>query len=467
MPELTKEKIDSLNLKLISYLKHLGGSTTTTYIAAGGSAAVFRINTDEGPRAMKVFDPTFYEGPAGEVERRRLGVQRRLIGHDCQSLVQTYKIEEAFGTAFIEMEFLEWPNLKGILAQVPDKQVQTLLNQLVSAARFLENLGIVHRDIKPENIHVSSDFSKLKLLDLGVARDIQAADGADAAITDHNNKRPFLATAQYSSPEYLCRLDEPNARLWKGLTIYQIGAVLHDLIMKSPVFQQEVSLDNKWLVAKAVLIKSPSFADGSPTRLASLKALAARCLVKDLDTRLRLVDWQDFTPEGSAPLARLKSRLQKQVNGEGAGIEIIEQQRRTLERNQHWEALIAKVRNSLIAICTTQLSMTTRDIPGIEYGRKLTFTFGPNLYLTTIIEGQWQEGYHDRKANIFLKASLHCYTEEDGLQATNLRIVCVTEIGTGIDEPSNSIIDKIASLLEAGLDNNDVGATKGQKILYP
>ncbi len=467
MPELTKDTIDSLNRKLISYLKHSGRIATTTYIASGGSAAVFRVETDEGPRAIKVFNPTFYDGPAGEVERRRLEVQRRLIGHDCASLVQTYKIEEGLGTAFIEMEFLEWPNLKNVLAQVPDKQVQTLLVQLVSAARFLESLGIVHRDIKPENIHVSADFSKLKLLDLGVARDIEAADGADAAITDHNNKRPFLATAQYSSPEYLCRLDEPNARLWKGLTIYQIGAVLHDLIMKSPVFQQEVSLDNKWLVAKAVLIKSPTFTDGSPTRLSSLKALATRCLVKDLDTRLRLVDWQDFTPEESAPLSRLKSRLQRQANGGGAEIEIIEQQRRTLDRNQHWESLIAKVRNSLIGICTNQLSMTTRDIPGTEHGRKLNFTLGPNLYLTTIIEGQWQEGYHSKKADIFLKASLHSSTEADGLQSMSPRIICVTEIGAGIEESSNCIIDKIASLLEVGLDNKDVGETMMQKNLYP
>ena len=467
MPALTPETINILNLKLVSYLKHSRRPTTATYVASGGSAAVFRVETDEGPRAIKVFDPKFYEGPAGEVERRRLEVQRRLIGHDCTTLVQTYKIEESLGTAFMEMEFLEWPNLKDVLIQVPDTQVSSLLDQLVSAAKFLESLGIVHRDIKPENIHVSEDFSKLKLLDLGVARDIEAADGADAAITDHSNKRPFLATAQYSSPEYLFRLDEPNTKLWKGLTIYQIGAVLHDLIMKKPVFQQEVSLDNKWLVAKAVLVKSPSFIDGSPTRLASLKALAARCLVKDLDTRLKLVDWQDFSPAESAPLSRLKSRLQRQTSSGGAEIEIIEQQRKILERNQHWEALITKVRNSLISICTTQLPMTTRDIAGIEYGRKLTFTLSPNLYLTIVIEGRWQDGYFSRKADVFLKASLHSNSEEDGLGKTHPHLVGVTEVGAAIDEPSTDIIDKIASLLEIGLDNKDVGDVAIQKTLYP
>lgn len=228
MPALSQEVIGVLYAKLVDFLGHLGNPNEPAFVASGGSAAVFKVQTDDGLRAFKVFDPKFFEGASGDVERRRLEVQRRLVGHDCPYLIQTFRVEEYAATAFMEMEYLDWPGLKDVLAQVPDSTVSTLILQLVSAAQYLEKLGIVHRDIKPENIHVSPDFATLKLLDLGVARDIEADDGVDAAITDHSNMRPFLATAQYSAPEYLFRLDEPSAKLWKGLTFYQIGAVLHD-----------------------------------------------------------------------------------------------------------------------------------------------------------------------------------------------------------------------------------------------
>jgi len=455
MPALSEEIIEVLHSKLVAYLQQSARSTKTRYIASGGSAAVFEVETEIGPRAIKVFDPRFFDGEAGHVERQRLGVQARLIGHQCPFLIQTFQVEEAFETAFIEMEFLEWPSLKDVLEQVPDVSVPSLILQLVSAAQFLESVGIVHRDIKPENIHVSADFSKLKLLDLGVARDIEAADSADATATDNNNKRPFLATAQYSSPEYLFRLDEPNVRLWKGLTFYQIGAVLHDLIMKTPIFHQEISLGNKWLVAKAVLVKNPSFVDGNSSRLAPLKALASRCLVKDLTTRLRLVNWSDFSFDLS-PHARLKNRLNKKVES-GEAIELAEEQRVTFERNQHWEKLVDRVRNTLISICTNRIPLKTFSVSDKDYGRKFSFAVGAGRCISVVMEARWGEGYFAKNAEVLIKASLHSEMSEDGLEDKESTIVCVSEIGAAYDEPSENIVDKIASAIEFGLDNSEIG----------
>lgn len=465
MPALNQALIDSLTKRLTEFLQNLGNPNLPTFIAAGGSAAVFKVNTETGLRAYKVFDPRFFQGTSGDVERKRLEVQRRLISHDCPTLIQTYRTDEYDGTAFMEMEYLDWPALKDILPEIPDSQVGILLQQLVSAAQYLEQLGIVHRDIKPENIHVSKDFSMLKLLDLGVAREIEAADGIDAIITDHNNKRPFLATAQYSSPEYLFRLDEPSTKLWKGLTFYQIGAVLHDLIMKVQLFDQEVSMDNKWLVAKAVLLKSPSFVDGKPHRLASLKALAARCLVKDLDTRLRLVRWQDFEFADDNPRARLKLRLNLPVIDGGSDVEMIDQQRLKLEKDTHWSNLIEKVRNSLIEICTNQLTFVTMPSQNIDYCCKFQFILSPKFYMTVIIQSVWGSGYHNRKTDLFLKASIHENSGEDGLDANESKIVCSSDIEGGIDEPVTNLTDKIALLIEKGLDNNQTNNIAGQIVL--
>jgi eukaryotic-like serine/threonine-protein kinase len=113
--------------------------------------------------------------------------------------------------------------------------VAVLIGHLVNAVRFLDSKEIVHRDIKPENILMNSSFDKLKLIDLGVAREMYGDDDAGDA-TDHGGKRPFIATAQYSSPEYLFRLEAPSPQLWSALTLYQLGGALHDMVMRRPLF---------------------------------------------------------------------------------------------------------------------------------------------------------------------------------------------------------------------------------------
>lgn len=65
---------------------------------------------------------------------------------------------------FIVMKFLEGPNLKSCLDNVPTENIGSLIAQLAAAAKFLEDLGYAHRDIKPENIVLLDEFSRLILL---------------------------------------------------------------------------------------------------------------------------------------------------------------------------------------------------------------------------------------------------------------------------------------------------------------
>jgi eukaryotic-like serine/threonine-protein kinase len=233
------------------------GGAIEKVLGAGGSAAVYLLKVGETLSALKVYDPRFFDDKNGPAERRRIELQRQLQGHACISLIGFSAVEEAHDTCFLEMEYAPWPTLKDIIAQVPDALVAPLIGQLVTAVRLLEAKGLVHRDIKPENILVRPDFEALKLIDLGVAREMQGDEDAVDA-TDHSGRRPFIATAQYSSPEYLFRLQAPSPQLWQALTIYQLGGVLHDLVMKRPLFHEAVLTGNKFNVAAAVLRQVPS-----------------------------------------------------------------------------------------------------------------------------------------------------------------------------------------------------------------
>ena len=177
------------------------------------------------------------------------------------------------------MEYVDWPTLKEVISEAPADHVEILFDQLISAVQYLNNQGLVHRDIKPENILVDPGFGHLKLIDFGVMREVSTEEDALDA-TDHGLRRPFIASAQYSSPEYLFRLKEPSEEMWRALTIYQIGGVLHDLVVRKPLFDDVVRSENKFALAMAVLTQVPDFSKVSDS-LKSLAVVASNCLVKD------------------------------------------------------------------------------------------------------------------------------------------------------------------------------------------
>lgn len=451
MPALEQAVINDIAHRLQSYLKSLGGYGEPKYLNAGGSAAIYKVDGTEGSRVFKVFNPSFFNGPGGEAERRRLEVQRHLIGHKCSSLVQTYRVEEAEGTAFMEMEYISWPQLTEKLADIPDDAVNLLIRQLVDAAHYLETQGIVHRDIKPENIHISPDFKQLKLLDLGVAREFELEESENAAVTDHGNNRPFLATAQYSSPEYLFRLDAPSAKLWKGLNFYQIGAVLHDLIMKKPIFQHEMGLGNRWLVARAVLTKTPSFFDGNPSRLASLKALSARCLVKDLDTRLQLVGWEDFAFDGGKePFALLKGRLAKSSSNAGTNAKVDTDARLEFDRADFAKRFINQVRVELIGAKVPLV--LEPPAPNALPVFKFKFSIAEPATINCDLLFMWGEELYCRTATILLSARLAIWEATEDMPQATKKAICIAVIGEAEDEAIHNTCNELAKSITQGLD---------------
>lgn len=449
MPALEQAVIDNLRGRLIKYLESTGGYESIDYIDAGGSAAIFKVQRDDGLRAIKIFDPALFSGAPAAASKRRLDVQRRLIGHKCPTLIQTYFADESQGTAIVEMEFNDWPQLSKQLSKVPDDAIGRLMSQLVGAVKYLEGMNIVHRDIKPENIHVSQDFQDLKLLDLGVAREFDNSDENDAGATDAGIGRPFLATAQYSSPEYLFRLDEPTDKLWKGLNFYQVGAVLHDLIKKEALFQYEVNLENRWLVARAVLTKQPSFSDSDIKRLSSEKALALRCLTKDLDTRLSLVGWDEFEfNQIDDPLTALKAKLSKGLGHLGYAAKSTSAARLAYERQEYCNRIFERVRTELISVCGTELPVTMIT----DYASSpsnIAFTVSPEKSILVRIECDvsWKQGIYGKSALIETGAMFLSTSSTTRHPETPMKPCLELNIGAAEDESVSAIANNIAKIL--------------------
>jgi serine/threonine protein kinase len=262
-------------------------------LGAGASAATYELSTEQGKRALKIYHPRFLAGKEGEVTRRRFQiVLDHLKDHECPHLVRVYEGGSIQNTIYLLMDRAPGSALTKVLKLVPPEAIRNILRQVAIAAQYLEERKFCHRDIKSDNIVISDDYTHATLLDLGVIRWLDEEDGSG---TDYGGQLPFVATARYSSPEYMFRLMPPGPELWRALTYYQLGAVLHDLLAREPIFEAVVqkAKDNRYLIAYAVATQIPAIPLSSDTPL-DLVLLAQRALEKDPALRLANVNWSDF-----------------------------------------------------------------------------------------------------------------------------------------------------------------------------
>ena len=342
-------------------------------IGKGNSASVYRVTCATRHAALKVYHPRFFADDKGEVEKRRVLDQMALKDHGHPNLIDFFDAGPLEDTYYLLMEYFPWQSLDKQLQTIDRGHIAQVVSGIAAAAEFLETRNMVHRDIKPANVLVSEDGQNIKLLDLGVMRPLSAADSAPE--TDHGYALPFVATAQYSSPAYLFREGPATENMWKALTLYQLGAVLHDLLMRQPLFDAEVRTQNRYRVAAAVLSEIPEVhAQDVPPWLVML---ARNCLVKDDGLRLSRVTWRSFHADRRTDLNELRGRLglqQAPAAADGRASEAHAQERLRVRLDKRRDFLIDMCRHVLLREGFPQAGMTSSSE---RLSRTITFSFVP------------------------------------------------------------------------------------------
>ncbi|WP_186152156.1 serine/threonine protein kinase [Burkholderia gladioli] len=271
--------------------REIGGWLVQGSFGFGKSAVVLPATRGGVKAAVKVFHPELIERYGREVQLERIRREKLLIGAAHPNLVKILDGGECTesGHLYVVMEEIPFPNMKEVLETIPFSSIRGFLSQLASAAMFLEERGLAHRDIKPENIAVDLANSRVVLLDLGVLRPFGIANLTDV------DQRPFIGTLRYSSPEFLRREESDTPDGWRAITFYQIGAVLHDLLMRKELFAEKSEPYS--VLVEAVLHDRPEIYGDDP----ALVRICNHCLVKKPATRIELVKWDDFhSPDGEA-----------------------------------------------------------------------------------------------------------------------------------------------------------------------
>lgn len=187
-------------------------------IGLGATAAVYHA-TDlllDRDVALKVLHGCFADD-SGFIERfqREAPIAARLPH---QNIVTVYHRSETGGLHYVAMEYVPGSSLKSLIrarAPLTPPAAIALIAQLLQAAWYIHNRGIVHRDIKPDNAIVATE-GHLKLTDFGVARPNESAITSVGTV---------IGTAPYLSPE---QAEGRAAGVQSDL--YSIGIILYELL---------------------------------------------------------------------------------------------------------------------------------------------------------------------------------------------------------------------------------------------
>ena len=203
-------------------MERLGPYEIVDEVGQGGMAVVYRARdtTSERDVALKVI---LDERADDAHQRRRLLREAEAASAiDHPAVCEVYDVSEDEGRVYIAMELLQGETLRARLDDGPLDPLEALeharaLADVIAAAHAL---GVVHRDIKPDNVMLTD--GGLKLLDFGIARQMEQHIPVSEAETALTREGAVVGTPGYMAPEQMLgmHVDERSDLFAIGVTLY-------------------------------------------------------------------------------------------------------------------------------------------------------------------------------------------------------------------------------------------------------
>ena len=198
----------------------LGPYRVLKQLGQGGMGAVY-LGLDErlGRKlALKVMLPQYAANAAAKERFLREARAAAQITHD--NVVTVYEADERDGLPYIAMQFLQGYPLDEFLKKKGNPSVPQILRigrETAAGLAAAHRIGLVHRDIKPGNLWLEAPNGRVKVLDFGLARPVDA----EAELTKSG---AIVGTPAYMSPE------QGRGQKVDGRTdLFSLGALLYRL----------------------------------------------------------------------------------------------------------------------------------------------------------------------------------------------------------------------------------------------
>lgn len=179
----TESAHDSLERDIQALIgRRIGAYEIVRFMARGGMGLVFagRDTRLDRPVAIKALAPAFSEGSSRRT--RLLREARHLASLSHPNVATIYGLEVTEDAEFLIMELVEGTSLATRLAKgpLPIPEVLALGIQIAAGVEAAHAASVIHRDLKPGNVIITPD-GKAKVLDFGLAREVQPAKSKDNA----------------------------------------------------------------------------------------------------------------------------------------------------------------------------------------------------------------------------------------------------------------------------------------------
>jgi eukaryotic-like serine/threonine-protein kinase len=224
--------------------------------------------------ALKVLPATLARDPATLERFLREARTAAHLAHP--NVVPVYRADEAGGTAFFAMAFIEGESLGDRVRDrgpLPAADAVPILRSVAWALAYAHARGVVHRDVKPENILLERTTGRTLVTDFGIARQSLTEEAARLTQDGH-----VLGTLHYMSPEQV-----NDAPLDGRSDLYALGVVAYFVLSGRLPF--EGLSPSAVLVAHAMREPPPLMSVAPPNVPPALAAVVERCLAKRPEDR--------------------------------------------------------------------------------------------------------------------------------------------------------------------------------------
>ncbi len=245
-------------------------------LGTGATSEVF-IATDQKLRREVAFKRLLDNVAEDQTVRKSFHREAQALAklrHKNVVAVHDYSGPES-ATLYLVMDLVRGKNLAAWFekrGKLDEPIVWAMLHELAGALEACHAQGVIHRDLKPENVIVNPT-GRLILVDFGVARSYDAADGAVGS---------GVGTQMMGTPDFMSPEQATSSELTGASDVFSLGSVLYFMVSGKKPFEAEGVLATLKKIAAGQVTPIKQL---RPELSEALASLLTKCLQPDLTQR--------------------------------------------------------------------------------------------------------------------------------------------------------------------------------------